>query len=231
MSASIVRTAVAALLALALPLVSAYAAAQPERAEGAHHNWRQMHASELIGKQVTNREGEELGEVKDLMLDLRTGGVRYAIVEFSPAAGLDEKLFAYPVRSFGPARAADKLVLNVDRHQLEQAEGFDRDRFPPGDDPYWGRIEQPDATAAAGAGPAGLPAEAIAPPRFVRASRVIGQDVKDRGGMPAGEVKDVVLDLGTGEIRHAVIERDGRTLGVPINQLSAEGEELILKLP
>lgn len=39
-------------------------------------------AAELIGAPVVNRRGEELAELKELILDLRTGRVHAAVLEF-----------------------------------------------------------------------------------------------------------------------------------------------------
>ena len=57
-------------------------------------------ASSLIGRDVLDPAGEELGEINDLMLDLASGEVRYAVLGFGGFLGLDEKLFAIPLNAF-----------------------------------------------------------------------------------------------------------------------------------
>lgn len=39
-----------------------------------------LSATTLIGDDVINREGETVGSLKDIMLDLETGHVAYAVV-------------------------------------------------------------------------------------------------------------------------------------------------------
>jgi sporulation protein YlmC with PRC-barrel domain len=197
--------------------------------------WSRMPVSEMIGTRVTNREGQDLGRVTDLMLDLEGRQVRYAILEFRGMAVPGEKLFAYPVRAFQPGGGQDRLMLNVGSGQLEGAEGFHRNRFPPGDDPYWGRAERAlearEGVAASAAAPdAGRPAHEIAPPSFVRASRVIGTSVRDPAGTGAGEVSDLIVNLQTGAIEHVVVKRNGRAVRIPMKALSASatGDELRL---
>lgn len=41
-----------------------------------------MGASMLVGRSVHNHKGEDLGEVTEVMLDVRTGQVSYAVLSF-----------------------------------------------------------------------------------------------------------------------------------------------------
>jgi sporulation protein YlmC with PRC-barrel domain len=61
---------------------------------------RVLSASTLEGDKVTNAEGENLGEVKELMIDLESGRVAYAVLEFGGFLGLGDKLFAVPWEAF-----------------------------------------------------------------------------------------------------------------------------------
>ena len=54
-------------------------------------------ATNLIGKQVTNLEGINLGEIKDLVINWRSGGcIEYAVLSFGGFLGLGDKYFAVP---------------------------------------------------------------------------------------------------------------------------------------
>jgi len=108
-------------------------------------------ASELIGMNVKNRENEKVGEVKDLIVDLHSGRVAYAIVSSGGILGVGDKLVAVPARSFEYSDTDKKLVLNVDKQTLADAPRFEKDRWPDmsdlrwntevyqyyGQDPYW----------------------------------------------------------------------------------------------
>ena len=58
-------------------------------------------ATNLIGKQVTNLEGKDLGEIKDLVINWRSGGyIEYAVLSFGGFLGLGDKYFAVRVEGF-----------------------------------------------------------------------------------------------------------------------------------
>jgi len=91
--------------------------------------------SQLIGANLQNDAGDSVGEINDLVLDSRTGRVRYAAVTYGGFLGLGDKLFAVPFEAI--KTKADRqdageyvLVLNVTQAQLEGAQGFDQDNWP-----------------------------------------------------------------------------------------------------
>ena len=53
-------------------------------------------ASSIIGTDVVNPEGDSLGDIKEVVIDPRTGKVAYAVVSFGGFLGMGEKLFAIP---------------------------------------------------------------------------------------------------------------------------------------
>ncbi len=80
---------------------------------------------------VTNAQGEDLGEVEDVLVDPLTGRIAYLVVEHGGFLGMGEDVFAIP---WGLARyASDKeeILLNIPQAKLENAPRFDRsDRSP-----------------------------------------------------------------------------------------------------
>lgn len=100
--------------------------------------------SELIGMDIENPAGEDIGEIDDLVLDAQTGKVRYAAVTYGGFLGLGNKLFAVPFEAFKFQRElgdADDiiLVLNISENQLEASQGFDKDHWPNWSDPSFAR--------------------------------------------------------------------------------------------
>jgi hypothetical protein len=55
-----------------------------------------MGADTLIGNDVVNQDDEELGDINEIMLDMRNGRVVYAVLSFGGFLGMGEKLFAAP---------------------------------------------------------------------------------------------------------------------------------------
>ena len=53
-------------------------------------------AKSIIGDKVMNNENEHLGEIHDIMLDIRNGKIEYYVIEFGGFLGIGEKFFAIP---------------------------------------------------------------------------------------------------------------------------------------
>jgi sporulation protein YlmC with PRC-barrel domain len=96
-----------------------------------------MGANTLIGDKVVNGQGEDLGDIKEIMLDMRTGHVAYAVLSFGGFLGLGEKLFAVPWQALQLDTVDKCFVLNVDKDRLKNAPGFDPDAWPDMSDVQW----------------------------------------------------------------------------------------------
>lgn len=96
-----------------------------------------MGADTLIGDSVVNGQEENLGDIKEIMLDMRSGQVAYAVLAFGGFLGMGEKLFAVPWQALHLDTANKRFVLNVDKERLRNAPGFDTDRWPDMSDAGW----------------------------------------------------------------------------------------------
>lgn len=96
-----------------------------------------LSASTLMGDDVRNPQGEELGSLKEIMLDMTTGHIAYAVVSFGGFMGMGDKLFAIPWRMLTVDTENEELVLDVDKSVLENAPGFDKDNWPNFADRTW----------------------------------------------------------------------------------------------
>jgi hypothetical protein len=96
-----------------------------------------MGADTLIGNDVRNGDGDELGELKEIMLDIRSGRVSYAVLSFGGFLGMGEKLFAVPWSALTLDTMNRRFVLNVEQERLKGAPGFDKDDWPDMADPAW----------------------------------------------------------------------------------------------
>lgn len=96
-----------------------------------------MGADTLIGNDVYNLKDEDLGDVKEIMLDMRTGRVSYAVLSFGGFLGMGEKLFAVPWNALTLDTENKRFTLNVEKDRLENAPGFDQDSWPNMADPSW----------------------------------------------------------------------------------------------
>ena len=98
-----------------------------------------MGADTLVGNDVCNENGEALGEIKEIMLEMDSGRVGYAVLSFGSFLGMGEKLFAVPWAALTLDTEHKRFVLNVEKDRLKQAPGFHRDRWPNMADQSWAK--------------------------------------------------------------------------------------------
>jgi sporulation protein YlmC with PRC-barrel domain len=96
-----------------------------------------MGADTLIGDGVVNAAEEDLGDIKEIMLDMNTGQVAYAVLAFGGFLGMHEKLFAVPWQALHLDTNNHRFVLNVEKERLKSAPGFNKDAWPDMADIDW----------------------------------------------------------------------------------------------
>lgn len=98
-----------------------------------------MSVETLAGNRVCNQKGEDLGEIKDIMLDTRNGKVGYAVMSFGGFLGMGEKLFAVPWNALELDTKNKRFTLSVEKGRLEKAPGFDKNKWPDMADQSWAK--------------------------------------------------------------------------------------------
>ncbi len=96
-----------------------------------------MGADTLVGNDVFNHKDEDLGDIKEIMLDMRSGKVGYAVLSFGGFLGMGEKLFAVPWKALTLDTNNKRFVLKVEKDRLKLAPGFDKDKWPNMADQSW----------------------------------------------------------------------------------------------
>ncbi len=84
----------------------------------------------LIGDKVKNQQGEEIGRVEEIMVDVYTGRVAYAVLSFGGFMGVGNKLFAVPWAALTVDTDNEWFVLDADKEKLKHAPGFDKHDWP-----------------------------------------------------------------------------------------------------
>ena len=87
-------------------------------------------ATTVIGDKVWNANGEEMGTIKDVMLDIRTGKIEYFIIEFGGFLGIGEKYYAIPFRLLPDEPSRKVFRFNEEKETLKKAPGFDKEHWP-----------------------------------------------------------------------------------------------------
>jgi len=97
-------------------------------------------ASTLIGNRVLKPEGEELGNIEEIMLDLKSGQIAYAVLSLRGFPGIGNKRFPVPWNALQIDPGEQDFVLEIDRKTLEGVPDFDKDNWPDMADLAFGRV-------------------------------------------------------------------------------------------
>ena len=96
-----------------------------------------LSTSTLMHDNVVNPQGENLGDIKDFMIDTDDGRIVYAVLSFGGLWGLGDKLFAVPVQVLHLDPERRECILHESRERLEDAPGFDKDDWPDSTHESW----------------------------------------------------------------------------------------------
>lgn len=96
-------------------------------------------ASKLTGLNVRNTQGEKLGVVHDLVVNIDTGKLAYVAMSHGGVLGIGDKLFAVPYAELKFDHGKDEMffVLDMAKEKLEAAPGFNQSDWPNFADPTW----------------------------------------------------------------------------------------------
>jgi sporulation protein YlmC with PRC-barrel domain len=94
-------------------------------------------ADKIIGSKVINLEGENVGTIDELVIDIDTGNILYAALKSGGFMGLGDKLFAVPWRSLTAVPVEGIFIIDQSSAKLKKAPGFDKDNWPDVGDRSW----------------------------------------------------------------------------------------------
>src|SRR3989337_2947988 len=91
---------------------------------------RRLTATSIIGDRVENLDGENLGEIDNLMININSGSIEYVVLKSGSFLGIGGKLFAIPFTQLYLNSENECFILNRDKEYLKQTPGFDKDHWP-----------------------------------------------------------------------------------------------------
>ncbi|CAN7742485.1 PRC-barrel domain-containing protein [Paraburkholderia terricola] len=97
-----------------------------------------MAASTLDGNKVMSSDGEYIGKISDIMLDVRGGRIAYAVLSSGGFLGVGDTLHAIPWNALTLDTDDKCFVLDAPAERIGSAPGFDRDNWPAMTDMQWG---------------------------------------------------------------------------------------------
>jgi sporulation protein YlmC with PRC-barrel domain len=97
-----------------------------------------MGASTLEGDKVYSSDGEHVGKISEIMLDVRGGRIAYAVLTSGGFLGMGDTLHAIPWGALTLDTDEKCFRIGVTAQRIKDAPGFDKDSWPAMADPQWG---------------------------------------------------------------------------------------------
>src|SRR5688572_12611368 len=241
----------AALAALMVVVTGTASAQRSERDDGAddfaqsvsyatYLKGKDLRASELVGTKVRNAEGDNLGEIEELVIPTGDGDDMLVIVSVGGVLDVGDKLVALPYRELRVSPDGDTFYFDRTEEQLKAAPAFSHEaqaerqaRAPqPERDTQRAPAAAPARTAPAADRPRTAAAPATAPKSAnleldvfdYRASDLIGATVLDDRGERVAKVDDIVVSTEDDKL-HAVLAIGGfagfgaKLISIPFDDL------------
>ena len=92
----------------------------------------------IVGSKVRTMKGEELGTIEDIVVDIDTGRILYAVMDIGGFLGIGGKLLPIPWRSLAPLPSEGIFFLDITKEKLKDAPAYDRNNLPDMGDMHWG---------------------------------------------------------------------------------------------
>ena len=92
----------------------------------------------IIGSQVINGKGETLGKIENLVVDIDSGRILYAILGSGGVLGLGDKLFPVPWEALAALPEEGIFFLNKSKEQMGKAPFYNKGSLPDMTDLHWG---------------------------------------------------------------------------------------------
>jgi sporulation protein YlmC with PRC-barrel domain len=92
-----------------------------------------MPVSALIGSTIINRDGDSLGRIHDIMVDIEQGKIQYVVIEFGGFMGLNQKYFALAFDALTVAKEhRNAFIINETKESIKRFISFDKEHLPTG---------------------------------------------------------------------------------------------------
>lgn len=87
-------------------------------------------SDKVEGTNVYNTAGDKLGSIDDLMIDKRSGQVRYAVLEFGGFLGMGTDRYPIPWNMLKYDTVKDGYVVPLDKTKIENAPRYGENDTP-----------------------------------------------------------------------------------------------------
>jgi sporulation protein YlmC with PRC-barrel domain len=150
-----------------------------------------LRSSNVIGADLYNTKGEDIGQINDVLFDENAGGMTHAILAAGGFLGIGDQLTPVEWNKIETEPASEgsyKFMLKADKTELMKEHSFAQNEWP-------------DFNK-------GWSSEKVQGKKLVRMSTVDDAKLFDKTGTEIGGIKDVVMDAKSGKIAYAVVSFD-----------------------
>lgn len=189
-----------------------------------------VRASTLLDYNFENQDGNVSGDLENLLIDISTGDVLFASIEYGGVLDIGDKDIVVPLNAFrwGPD---GNLILNFDEQTLQDFPDVGND-WPNLDDTTWGNAVN-DFWMGQNVNP-GIDFANISANNVMWASDIMNYPVMDMGE-GAGSISDLIIDMTNARAKYALVGFSGAAGGgdpmlVPFSafDVANRGSELTL---
>ncbi|MGF6768735.1 sporulation protein YlmC with PRC-barrel domain [Paraburkholderia sp. GAS199] len=97
-----------------------------------------MASSTVEGTKVVSADGEDIGKISDIMLDVQSGRIAYAVLSEGGFLGMGTTLHAIPWNALTLNAEEECFRVSIAAAQIKNDPGFDKDHWPAMADTIWG---------------------------------------------------------------------------------------------
>jgi sporulation protein YlmC with PRC-barrel domain len=189
---------------------------------------RQQLASDLIGMSVRGSQGNNIGQVEDLAIDMQSGQVRYAVLEFDRGFLAGERMVPIPLKELRMGADGNSLAYHKGSKQQLEKMAMNKSQWNSDLMRDKARLAKLDSGW-------GLPP--FSGSSLVRANDLMDKEVQNKAGEHIGEIEDLVINMDQQKVNYAMLEFERswltpeRTVAVLLSAFSnpsRSGDDLVM---
>jgi sporulation protein YlmC with PRC-barrel domain len=89
-----------------------------------------LSALTVAGDSVRNANGDDLGRIEDLVIDVESGRINYAVLSFGGFLGVGGRLFAVPWEALERDADSESFILDVEKAALPDGPAGETEYLP-----------------------------------------------------------------------------------------------------
>jgi sporulation protein YlmC with PRC-barrel domain len=99
-----------------------------------------LRSSTLFSYRIKSPQGEDLGKIEEVMIDMEIKRIAYAVLSFGGFWGLGDKWVPVPWDALAFKADEKVLILNIEKEKLQKAPNFERATLPELANRQWGAV-------------------------------------------------------------------------------------------